>query len=70
MDFCDSLLYFPLRRLTQAGAIRSERAMAIVNAYVVAFLRANLNGEDATLLGAPSSPYPEVKIEQFVKKNG
>ncbi len=70
LDFCDSPLYSPLKQLTHAGPIRPERAMEIINAYLVAFFQANLNGEDEPLLEAPSSPYPEVEIERFAgKKN-
>jgi pimeloyl-ACP methyl ester carboxylesterase len=68
MNYCDSPLYSPLRRLTRAGPIRPERAMEIINAYVLAFFRANLLGEDASLLGMLPSPYPEVEFERFVRQ--
>ena len=41
--------------------------MEIINAYLVSFFEANLNGKDEPLLDAPSSPYPEVEIERFSK---
>ncbi len=67
MNFCDSPLYSPVKRLTHAGPIRTERAMEIVNAYLLAFFQANLNDTDEPLLAAPSSPYAEVEIERFPK---
>jgi len=68
MNFCDSPLYSPVRRLTHSGPIRPERGMEIVNAYMVAFFQANLNGSRETLLDAPSSAYPEVQYERFPGK--
>jgi dienelactone hydrolase len=68
MSYCDSPLYSPLRRLTRAGPIRREKGIEIINAYVLAFFRANLLGENASLLGTMPSPYPEVEFERFEKK--
>ena len=68
MNFCDSPLYSPIRRLTHAGRIPPERAMEIINAYVLSFFQANLNDREETLLDAPSSPYPEAAMERFPKK--
>jgi predicted dienelactone hydrolase len=65
MNFCDSPLYSPIRRLTHAGRIQPERAMEIINAYVVSFFQANLNDKGESLLDAPWSPYPEVAIERL-----
>jgi len=65
MDFCDSPLYSPIKRITHAGPIRAERAVEIINAYVLAFFRVNLKGEDEPLLNGPSSPFPEVEFERF-----
>jgi predicted dienelactone hydrolase len=69
MNFCDSPLYSPIRRFTRAGPILPERAMEIINAYLVAFFRASLNGADEALLTTTSSPYPEVEWECYVKKD-
>jgi predicted dienelactone hydrolase len=63
MNFCDSPLFSPLRRLTHAGRIPPRRAAAIVNDYVVSFFEAYLNGKDEPLLGGGASPYPEVETE-------
>jgi predicted dienelactone hydrolase len=65
MDFCDSPLYSPVKRLTHAGPIATGRAMEIINAYVLAFFEANLNRTDEPLLNAAPSPYPEVEFERF-----
>jgi predicted dienelactone hydrolase len=67
MNFCDSPLYSPVRRLTHAGPIQPTRAMEIINAYMLAFFRAKLNGRDEPLLSGPSSAYPEVEFERFPK---
>jgi len=47
-----------------AGPIRHERAVEIVNAYLLSFFRRHLKGEDDGLLDSPS-PYPEVEIERI-----
>jgi predicted dienelactone hydrolase len=70
MNFCDSPLYTPVRRWTDAGPIRPRRAMEIINAYVAAFFRATLDGRDEPLLGAVPSPYPEVVMDRFVTEKG
>ena len=62
MNFCDSPLYSPLRRLTHAGRIRPERAMEIINACLLSFFQTYLNGHDDHLLVAPCPRYPEVEI--------
>jgi pimeloyl-ACP methyl ester carboxylesterase len=63
MNFCDSPLYSPLRRLTQAGRIRPQRAMHIINTYLVSFFQRHLNGNDDGLVDAPSPHYPEVALQ-------
>lgn len=60
MNFCDSPLYSPVKRWTRAGPIRTERAMEIINTYVVAFFQTNVEGNDARPVGALSSRFPEV----------
>jgi predicted dienelactone hydrolase len=67
MNFCDSPLYSPLKRITRAGPIRPERAMEIINAYMVSFFQKYLEGTDEPLLDAPSPQYPEVKIERVLQ---
>jgi predicted dienelactone hydrolase len=68
MHFCDSAPYSPIRRWTHAGRIAPERAMEIINAYVLSFFQANLNNRQDALLDAPSSPYPEAAVERFPNK--
>jgi predicted dienelactone hydrolase len=67
LNFCDSPLYSPVKRLTHAGPIRRERAMDIINAFVVSFFEIHLNGKDETYLDSLSSRYPEVVIERPAK---
>jgi dienelactone hydrolase len=68
MNFCDSPLYSPVKRLTHAGLIRAERAMEIINAYMVSFFQTHLNGKDENLLDAASPLYPEVVIKRVSKE--
>jgi predicted dienelactone hydrolase len=65
MDFCDSPLYTPIKRLSHAGPIDSGRAMQIINAYTVSFFNTYLNGHDDQLLSGPAAQFPEVKIERL-----
>jgi hypothetical protein len=69
MNFCDSPLYSPVRRLTHAGPIPPGRALEIINAYVVSFFQAQLNGKDDHLLDAEARRYPEVENE-YLSKGG
>lgn len=64
MNLCDSALYSPIRRLTNAGSIRPERAMEIVNAYLLAFFDSTLRDHSSNLLKGPTSPFPEVRFER------
>lgn len=66
MNFCDSPLYSPVKRLTHAGPIGRERAMEIINAYVVSFFQTHLQGKPADL-DALSRSYPEVDSERVSK---
>lgn len=63
MNFCDSPLYSPARRLTGAGPIGAPRAMKIINDYVVAFFEEAFGGADGPLLAGPSPRHPEVEFE-------
>jgi dienelactone hydrolase len=65
MNFCDSPLYSPLKCLTHAGPIRPELAMEIIDIYMVSFFQTYLNGKADHLLDAPSSRYPEVKVQRI-----
>lgn len=64
MNLCDSALYSPIRKLTNAGVIRPERAMQIVNAYLVAFFDSTLRGQRSNLLDSLKSPFPEVNFDR------
>src|SRR5262249_35126219 len=63
MNFCDSPLYSPLRALTRAGTIPRERAMEIINAYLVSFFQTHLNRASGCGLAALSERYPEAELE-------
>jgi dienelactone hydrolase len=67
INFSDNALYSPLRRLTGAGRINARRCMAIVNAYSLAFFTQALDNTPAPLLAGPSTAYPEVTFEKFIK---
>jgi dienelactone hydrolase len=45
------------------GTIPGERAVGIVNTYIIAFFDRHLRGEDTPFLDAPSPDYPEVIFE-------
>jgi hypothetical protein len=63
MNFADSPLYTPIKRLTDAGPIDPRRAMQIIDAYTLAFFEQYLNKAPAPLLEGPSPKYPEVELE-------
>ncbi len=65
MDFCDSPLYTPIKRLTHAGPIATIRSMEIINAYTLSFFNAYLNDQDDHLLETAAPQYPEVQIESL-----
>jgi predicted dienelactone hydrolase len=65
MNFCDSPLYTPLKRLSYAGPISTSQAMHIINAYTLSFFNTYLNDKDDHLLDAPVPQYPEVEIESL-----
>jgi len=66
MNYCDSPLYTPIKSLSHAGPIAPERAMEIINAVLVDFLRKNLNGVGAGDLNSLAVRFPEIELEQFV----
>jgi hypothetical protein len=63
MNYCDSPLFSPIRRLTGAGPIDASRAMSIVNRYTLAFFNRYLNGQSEPLLGSPALRFPETRLE-------
>lgn len=64
-NFADRALYSPIRKLAEAGKIPPERAHLITNKYVLAFFSETLKGTREPLLQQPTSPYPEVTIEEW-----
>jgi dienelactone hydrolase len=65
MNFCDSPLYSPIRRLTRGGPIKPSRGFQIINAYTVAFFDSYLKGAPDHLFDGSISPYPEVEIDNL-----
>jgi predicted dienelactone hydrolase len=70
MQFCDRPLYSPIKRLTEAGPIDARRAMAIINAYTVAFFDKHLSSLDNGLLDGASPQYPDVSLEKWPIRGG
>jgi dienelactone hydrolase len=64
-NFADRALYSPVRRLTEAGRIRPERAHLITNEYVLAFFSETLNGTYQPILHQNTSHFPEVTQEEW-----
>jgi predicted dienelactone hydrolase len=62
MNYSDSPLYTPIKRLSGGGPVNVSRAMHIVNAYTLAFFDCYLNGTHQRLLDG-SSEFPEVAFE-------
>ena len=65
MNFCDSPLYTPLKRLSHAGPISTSRSMHIINAYTLSFFNTYLNDKDDHLFDASTPEYAEVEIESL-----
>jgi predicted dienelactone hydrolase len=66
MDFTDHSLVSPWRNWTERGHIAPSQIQTILREYVLAFFDKTLHGERAALLqSGDSSPFPEVKMEQF-----
>jgi predicted dienelactone hydrolase len=62
MNYSDSPLYTPIKRLSGAGPVDISRNMRIVNAYTLAFFDRYLKGTNQVLLDG-SSEFPEVVFE-------
>lgn len=64
-DFTDIPLLSPLTQLLGlSGEIDGQRALAIINAYGVAFFDDALKGQAEPLLDGPSPAYPEVSFAE------
>jgi predicted dienelactone hydrolase len=62
-DFTDFPLISPLFRMTGVlGSIDGRRAVEITARYTRSFFDRFLRGDGATLVDAPSPPYPEVRV--------
>ncbi len=68
MNFCDSALFSPLKRLTGAGSIDALRAGNITNEYTLAFFNHYLVGRTERILHGASPLYPEVRLEMWHRR--
>jgi predicted dienelactone hydrolase len=64
VNFCDSPYYSSLKRVSGSGLISPDRAMGIINAYLLSFFRKYLTQEDDHLLDTASNQFPEVEMER------
>jgi predicted dienelactone hydrolase len=63
-DFSDFPLVSPLlQQAGMSGTVGAQRAIAVVNAYSLAFFDAHLKGAPAPLLDGPAPRFPEVRLE-------
>lgn len=69
INFTDTALFSPVRRITGAGKIGARRAMEIINAYSVAFFEEYLKGNESALLHGPSPQFPEVRFQHLTAPN-
>ncbi len=65
MNFCDSPLYTPIRRLTHGGPIEPSRCFQIINAFTVAFFNTYLKGAPDPFFDGSVSAYPEIELENL-----
>lgn len=65
-NFSDRPLYSPLRRLTDAGRMRPQRAFQIINEYTLAFFEQYLNGRVQSILESRVSPYQDADFSRHV----
>jgi dienelactone hydrolase len=65
-NFSDRPLYSPLRRLTDAGRMRPQRAFQIINEYTLAFFEQYLNGRVQSILESRVSPYQDADFSRNV----
>lgn len=62
-NYSDSPFFSPLKFLTGAGAISTDRAVQIINQYTLAFFDKTLKGQFQPLLAGLSPDFPEARLE-------
>jgi hypothetical protein len=67
MNFCDSPLYTPIRRLSHAGPIARERGFEIINTALLAFFQKQLNSDSEDRISALPRRFHELELERFVR---
>ena len=61
-SFQDEMLYSPLHRISNGGAIAPARMIEILRAYTLAFFDQTMRGIHSPLLDLPASPFAEVRV--------
>jgi dienelactone hydrolase len=61
-DFTDAGFMSPLRSLSHIGSLPPERSAAIINSYVLAFLRQTLCDKEEPILCDEAQPFPEATL--------
>jgi len=64
-NFCDDVLRSPVTRLTGGGRIDAQRALDILNRFVVNFFDRVLRDGASPMLTAPSPTFPEVRVDVY-----
>ncbi len=62
-NYSDSPFFSPLKSLTGAGTVSTDRAVQIINRYTRAFFDQTLKGKSEALLAGLSPEFPEVRLE-------
>jgi dienelactone hydrolase len=70
MNYCDSPLFSPIKRVTGAGPIDVRRAMSITNAYTLAFFNQYVRDQPETLMDAASPPYADARLQKWPRPSG
>jgi dienelactone hydrolase len=69
LNFCDSPLFLPIRRMSDAGPIDARRAMRIIDDFTVAFFDDVLYDRAAGVLNRMAIEYPEVQFSGWKQPN-
>ena len=68
-NYSDSPFFSPLKFLTGAGAISTDRAVQIINQYTLAFFDKTLKGQSQPLLAGLSPDFPEARLEVWTAQS-
>lgn len=62
-NYSDSPFFSPLKSLTGAGTVSTDRAVQVINRYTRAFFDKTLQGKSEALLAGLSPEFPEARLE-------